>query len=217
MAVLNPLELTIENYPENQVEWFDMPLNPEDAAQGSRKVPFSRNILIERDDFMLEPPGKFHRLAPGREVRLRYAYYISCKDVARDEHGRITKLICSYDPASKGGSTADGRKVKGTLHWVSAQHALKAEVRLYERLFTMDDPEEGLPEGRDFTANINPESLLTTEAYVEPALAEYGVDSRVQFERLGYFCVDKDTAPGRQVFNRIVGLKDSWGKAVAKS
>jgi glutaminyl-tRNA synthetase len=216
MAVLKPIKITLENYPENQVEWFEMPLNPEDASQGSRKVPFSRNLLIEQDDFMLDPPGKFHRLAPGKEVRLRYAYYITCKDVIRDQQGNISELICVYDPASKGGNSPDGRKVKGTLHWVSASHALKSEVRLYGRLFAMDDPEEGLPAGKDFTANINPESLITTEAWLEPALAEYGVDSKVQFERLGYFCVDKDTRPGQQVFNRIVGLKDSWSKLQAK-
>jgi glutaminyl-tRNA synthetase len=216
MAVLKPIKITLENYPENQVEWFEMPLNPEDASKGSRKVPFSRNILIEQDDFMLDPPGKFHRLAPGKEVRLRYAYYITCKDIVRDRQGNVSELICVYDPASKGGNSPDGRKVKGTLHWVSAPHALKSEVRLYGRLFAMDNPEEEIPIGKDFTANLNPESLITTEAWLEPALAEYGVDSKVQFERLGYFCVDKDTSPGHQVFNRVVGLKDSWSKLQAK-
>ncbi len=216
MAVLDPIKITVENYPEGQVEWFDMPLNPEDPAMGSRKVPFSRELYIERDDFMLEPPSKFFRLAPGREVRLRYAYYITCKDARRDEAGNVTELICTYDPDSKGGGTPDGRKVKGTLHWVSAQHAVKAEVRLYDRLFTQDDPDD-MPAGKTFLDAINADSLKVTEAYMEPALAGYKPDSRVQFERIGYFCVDKDTAPGRQVFNRVVGLKDSWAKEVKKA
>jgi glutaminyl-tRNA synthetase len=149
-------------------------------------------------------------------VRLRYAYYITCKEVVRDAQGEITELICSYDPDSKGGSSSDGRKVRGTLHWVSAPHAVKSEVRLYERLFAMDNPEENLPEGKDFTFNINPGSLSVTEGYMEPALAEYDVGSKVQFERLGYFCVDKDTRPERRVFNRIIGLKDSWSRIAAK-
>ncbi|MDL2307001.1 glutamine--tRNA ligase/YqeY domain fusion protein [Desulfovibrio sp. OttesenSCG-928-C06] len=216
MAVLNPIKITVENYPEGQVEWFEMPLNPEDESQGSRQVPFSRELLIERDDFMLEPPSKFHRLAPGREVRLRYAYYITCKDVVRDADGNVTELICEYDPLSKGGGTPDGRKVKGTLHWVSAPHAVKAEVRLYDRLFSKDDPEEGLEPGQDFTASLNPDSLTIAEAHMEPALAGFDVDSRVQFERIGYFCVDKDSTAERKVFNRVVGLKDTWAKLAAK-
>jgi glutaminyl-tRNA synthetase len=149
-------------------------------------------------------------------VRLRYAYYITCKEVLRDPQGRINELVCSYAPESKGGKSPDGRKVKGALHWVSAPHALKSEIRLYDRLFTMDDPEAELPEGKDFTSNINPDSLKIIEGYVEPALAGYEPGNRVQFERLGYFCLDQDTRPGRQVFNRIVGLKDSWSKVIAR-
>lgn len=212
MAVQKPLKVTIRNYPEGQVEWFEMPLNPEDPDQGSRKVPFSRELLIEQDDFMLEPPKKFFRLAPGREVRLRYAYYITCVDVIKDASDNVTELICEYDPESKGGGTPDGRKVKGTLHWVSAPHAVKAEVRLYDRLFTQDDP-DAVPEGKTFLDVINPDSLSIGEAWMEPALAEYTEPgSRVQFERIGYFCVDPDSSAGKQIFNRIVGLKDSWAK-----
>ena len=221
MAVLNPVKVTIENYPAGQVEWFEMPLNPEDEApeghQSSRKVPFSRELWLERDDFMENPPAKFHRLSPGKEVRLRYAYYITCKDVKKDAAGNITELVCTYDPASKGGGTPDGRKVKGTLHWVSAAHAVKAEARLYDRLFCKDDPEADLAEGETFLDNLNPESLVTVEAWLEPALAEYPVDSRVQFERLGYFRVDEDSTPERKVFNRIVGLRDTWAKVAAKN
>ncbi|MDR2893465.1 MAG: glutamine--tRNA ligase/YqeY domain fusion protein [Deltaproteobacteria bacterium] len=216
MAVLNPVKVIIENYPENQVDWFEMPLNPEDPDQGSRKVPFCRELLIERDDFMENPPSKFHRLAPGKEVRLRYAYYLTCKEVQKDANGNIVALICTYDPESKGGGTPDGRKVKGTLHWVSARHAVKAEARLYDRLFTQDDPEEGLAEGQDFTTNLNPDSLSVAEAWMEPALAAYKPGDRVQFERLGYFSVDPDSTAERKIFNRIVGLKDTWAKIAAK-
>lgn len=216
MAVLNPVRLTIRNYPEGQVEWFDMPLNPEDPAQGSRRVPFSRNILIERDDFMLDPPKKFFRLAPGGEVRLRYAYYVTCVDVIKDAAGNVSEIVCEYDPESKGGGTPDGRKVKGTLHWVSEPHAVQAEVRLYDRLFTQDDPDD-VPEGQTFLDVINPDSLSIGTAMMEPALAGYvEPGQKVQFERVGYFCVDPDSALGKQVFNRVVGLKDSWAKAQAK-
>jgi glutaminyl-tRNA synthetase len=216
MAVLNPLKITLVNYPEGQVDWLDMPLNPEDPSMGSRKAPFSREILIERDDFMEEPSPKFFRLAPGREVRLRYAYYITCKEVLRDAQGNITELICVYDPASKGGGTPDGRKVKGTLHWVSAAHAIKSEVRLYDRLFVHDDP-DNVPEGKTFLDNLNPDSLKLAEAHMEPTLAKYTAGSRVQFERIGYFCVDADSTPQKQVFNRVVGLKDSWAKVAGKN
>lgn len=211
MAILNPLKVTIENYPAGQVEWFDMPLNPEDDSQGSRKVPFGRELYIEQEDFMQEPPSKFFRLAPGREVRLRYAYYITCKDVVRDSAGNVTELICTYDPESKGGGTPDGRKVKGTLHWVAASTAVKAEVRLYDRLFTTDDPED-VAEGGSFLDNLNPDSLKVIEAIMEPALASYTEGSHVQFERIGYFCVDKDSSAERKVFNRVVSLKDTWAK-----
>jgi glutaminyl-tRNA synthetase len=215
MAVLHPLKVTIENYPEGLVEWFDLPLYPERAAGGSRRTPFSRELFIEREDFMESPPAKFFRLAPGREVRLRYAYYITCVRVIRDAGGQVSELVCVYDPESRGGEAPDGRKVRSTLHWVSAPHCAKAEVRLYDRLFTLDDPDD-VPEGKTFLDAINPDSLKALEAALEPALAEYGADSRVQFERLGYFCVDKDSAPGRPVFNRIVELRDSWARIAGR-
>lgn len=216
MAVLNPLKITIRNYPEGQVEWFEMPLNPEDPAQGGRRVPFSRNLLIEREDFMEEPPKKFFRLAPGREVRLRYAYYVTCVEAIKDAAGNVVELICEYDPESRGGGTPDGRKVKGTLHWVSEGHSVPAEVRLYDRLFTQDDPDD-VPEGQSFLDVINPDSLTVGEARLEPALAEYREPGdKVQFERLGYFCVDPDSTAEKPVFNRVVGLKDSWAKAQGK-
>lgn len=211
MAVLNPLKIILENYPEGQVEWLELPLYPEDASAGTRRVPFSRELFIEREDFMLSPPPKFFRLTPGREVRLRYAYYITCREPLLDKDGALSGLICSYDPESKGGESPDGRKVKSTLHWVSAPHAVRGEARLYDRLFTQDDPDD-VPEGRTFLDTLNSASLRVLEAMLEPALAGYGVDSRVQFERLGYFRVDQDSAPGRQVFNRIVELRDSWAK-----
>lgn len=216
MAVLNPIKLTIRNYPEGQVEWFEMPLNPEDETQGSRKVPFSGNLLIERDDFMFDPPNKFFRLAPSREVRLRYAYYVTCVDVVTDAKGMVSEVICDYDPESKGGGTPDGRKVKGTLHWVSQPHAIKADLRLYDRLFTQDDPDD-VPEGQSFLDVINPESLTQGVAHMEPALAEYSEPGcKVQFERVGYFCLDPDSTADKQIFNRIVGLKDSWAKVAKK-
>ena len=215
MAVLDPIKVVIENYPEGQVEWFDMPFSQDGSVEGSRKVPFSRELYIERDDFREDPPKKFHRLFPGSEVRLRYAYYVTCKDVIKDADGNIVELRCTYDPESKGGSTPDGRKIKGTIHWVSVPHAVPAEVRLYEHLFTSPTP-GNTPEGVEFTDLLNPGSMRVVTAQVEPALAEFPAGARVQFERLGYFCVDPDSKPGAPVFNRTVTLKDSWAKIEGK-
>ncbi|HER34682.1 MAG TPA: glutamine--tRNA ligase/YqeY domain fusion protein [Halothiobacillaceae bacterium] len=212
MAVLRPLKVVIENYPEGVVETLEAVNNPEDPAAGARKVPFSRVLYIEQDDFMEDPPKKFYRLAPGREVRLRYAYFVTCTDVVKDGDGRIVELRCTYDPATRGGDAPDGRKVKATLHWVSAEHAVDAEVRLYEHLFTKENPEE-VEEGRDFTANLNSDALqVLTGCKVEPSLVRAKPLERFQFERLGYFCVDPDTGPGRLVFNRTVTLRDTWAK-----
>jgi len=215
MAVLDPIKVVIENYPEGQVDWFDMPFSQDGSVEGSRKVPFSRELYIERDDFREDPPKKFHRLFPGSEVRLRYAYYVTCKDVIKDADGNIVELRCTYDPESKGGATPDGRKIKGTIHWVSVPHAVSAEVRLYEHLFTSPTP-GNTPEGVEFTDLLNPDSMRVVTAQVEPALAEFPAGSRVQFERLGYFCVDPDSKPGAPVFNRTVTLKDSWAKIEGK-
>ena len=215
MAVLDPIKVVIENYPEGQVEWFDMPFSQDGSVEGSRKVPFSRELYIERDDFREDPPKKFHRLFPGSEVRLRYAYYVTCKDVIKDADGNIVELRCTYDPESKGGATPDGRKIKGTIHWVSVPHAVSAEVRLYEHLFTSPTP-GNTPEGVELTDLLNPDSMRVVTAQVEPALAEFPAGSRVQFERLGYFCVDPDSKPGAPVFNRTVTLKDSWAKIEGK-
>lgn len=212
MAVLNPLKVIIDNYPEDQVEELDAENNPEQPEMGSRKVPFSREIYIERDDFREDPPKKFFRLAPGREVRLKHAYVIKCERVVKDEEtGEVIELHCTYDPETKSGSpTASKRKVKGTLHWVSAPHALKAEVRLYDHLFTKENPEE---DGEDFKDNLNPDSLeVLTECLVEPSLQDAKPGSRYQFLRKGYFTVDPDTSPEGLVFNRIVSLKDTWAK-----
>ncbi len=211
MAVINPLRVVIDNYPEDQAEELDAINNPEDPGAGTRKVPFSRVLYIERDDFREVPPGKFFRLAPGREVRLRYAYLITCIGVTKDERtGEVVELHCTYDPATRGGNTPDGRKVKGTIHWVSARHALKAEVRLYDRLFTEENP--GDVEG-GCESVLNPNSLETLTGYVEPSLAKATPTSRYQFERLGYFCVDSnDSSAERLVFNRTVALRDSWSK-----
>jgi glutaminyl-tRNA synthetase len=211
MAVLRPLKVVIDNYPEGQTEELDAVNNPEDPKAGSRKVPFSRELYIERDDFLEEPPKKFFRLAPGREVRLRYAYFITCTDVVKDEAGNITELRCTYDPATKGGDSPDGRKVKATLHWVSAMHAIEAEVRLYDNLFTKENPDEA-PEGEDFTANLNANSLETLSARVEPALADAKPLDRYQFERLGYFCADTETGKEKLIFNQTVTLRDTWAK-----
>jgi glutaminyl-tRNA synthetase len=212
MAVLRPLKVVIDNYPQGQTEELDAVNNPEDPNTGTRKVPFSREFYIEQEDFMEEPPKKFFRLAPGREVRLRYAYFIICKDVVKDENGQIIELHCTYDPATRGGDAPDGRKVKSTLHWVSARHARKAEVRLYDNLFTKENPDD-VPKGKDFTSNLNPDSLeVLPSCYVEPSLARARPLSRFQFERLGYFCVDLSSTAEKLVFNRTVGLRDTWAK-----
>ncbi len=211
MGVLNPLKVTITNYPEGEEEWLEAVNNPEDEKAGTRKVPFSKYLYIERDDFMEEPPKKFFRLAPGREVRLRYAYFITCDEVVKDSSGNITEILCSYDPASKGGNSPDGRKVKATLHWVSAAHAVKAEVRIYDRLFNKENPDE-VEEGNDFTSNINPHSLTIGNAFVEPSLKDAERFTHYQFERIGYFNVDPDTTEGKPVFNRTVALKDEYAR-----
>lgn len=211
MGVLDPVKVVITNYPEDQVEEMDAVNNPEDPDMGNRKVPFSKEIFIERDDFMEDPPKKFFRLAPGREVRLRYAYFVKCTDLLKDENGHIREIHCTYDPASRGGNSPDGRKVKATLHWVSAKNAIRTEVRLYDRLFNTEDPTE-VKEGNDFTANLNPDSLKIVEGYLEPFAENAKAGDRFQFERCGYFCVDKDSKPGNLVFNRTVTLKDTWAK-----
>jgi glutaminyl-tRNA synthetase len=217
MGVLRPLRVVIDNFPEDRTEELDAVNNPENPDAGTRKVPFSRVLYIESDDFREDPPDKFFRLAPGREVRLRYAYYVTCVDVVKDDRtGEVVELRCTYDPATRGGSSPDGRKVKGTIHWVSAAHAVEAEVRLYDRLFTAEDPGEA-KEGADFESVLNPDSLETVTGYVEPSLAGAEPGSRYQFERLGYFCVDsKDSSPERPVFNRTVTLRDSWAKIEKK-
>ena len=211
MAVLKPLKVVITNYPENQTEELEAINNPEDESMGKRKVPFSRILYIERDDFRENPPKEFFRLAPGREVRLRYAYYITCIDVIKDQTtGEVTELHCTYDPATRGGDSPDKRKVKATLHWVSASHAIKAEVRLYDHLFTKPVPGE---ESNDFKTDINPKSLeLLKQCFVEPSLANSKSGNRFQFERMGYFCVDRDSTKEKPIFNRTVTLKDTWAK-----
>jgi glutaminyl-tRNA synthetase len=212
MAVLKPLRVVLENYPEGETEQLDVSNHPQDPAQGTRSVPFSRTLYIEADDFMENPPGKFFRLAPGREVRLNQAYYISCTGVVKDDDGNVVELRCAYDPATKGGSSPDGRKVKGTLHWVSAEQAVPAEIRLYDHLFAVPDP-ENVAEGEDFTVNLNPNSLQILEgAMVEPGLAAAAIGDRFQFMRQGYFAVDPDSVPERPVFNQIVSLRDTWSK-----
>jgi len=210
---LNPLKVVLVNYPESQVEQMEAINNPEDLGVGTRMVPFSRELYIEREDFMEQPVKKFYRLAPGREVRLRYAYFITCVDVIKDGNGEIAELHCTYDPETRGGDAPDGRKVKATLHWVSAAHALPAEVRLYDRLFSRENPEDVDAEGQDFLSNLNPESFsVLTDCQVEPALAGAEPGYRLQFERQGYFCVDPDSAGDRLVFNRTVALRDTWAK-----
>ena len=213
MAVLRPLRVVIDNYPEGQVEEMDAVNNPEDASMGTRQVPFSRVLYIERDDFREDPPRQFFRLAPGREVRLRYAYYITCTGVVQDEKtGEVVELHCTYDPATRGGWAPDGRQVKSTIHWVSAAHAIPAEVRLYDTLFLKPNPGDD-EDGGDFTTSLNPKSLeVLTECRLEPSLAEASPGSRYQFERQGYFCVDSDTRPGALVFNRTVTLRDTWAR-----
>ncbi len=210
MAVLRPLRVVIENFPEDRVEELEALNNPEDPSAGTRKVPFSRVLYIEREDFMEDPPKKFYRLAPGREVRLRYAYFLRCVDVVKDERGEVVELRCTYDPATRGGNAPDGRKVKATIHWVSAAHAVEAEIRLYDRLFTHPDP-DGVKE--DFKNYLNPRSLeVLTGCRLEPGLSAVQPGDRYQFERLGYFCADPDTRPGRPVFNRAVTLRDTWAR-----
>ncbi len=216
MAVLKPLKVVITNYPEGQSEYFDAENNPEDPNAGTRKVKFTREIYIEQEDFMENPPKKFFRLAPGAEIRLKHAYYITCKEVIKDAQGNVVELRCELDPESRGGSTPDGRRVKGTLHWVSASEGIKAEVRLYDHLFKQENPDK-VEEGTDFLDNINPDSLeVLKDCVVEPALAEVKTGVPMQFLRMGYFCKDKDSAPGRLVFNRTISLKDGWAKEQKK-
>jgi glutaminyl-tRNA synthetase len=214
MAVLRPLRVVIDNYPVERVEELDAVNNPEDAGAGTRKVPFARELYIERDDFQENPPKDFFRLGPGREVRLRYAYYVTCREVVKDPStGEVSHIVCTHDPATRGGDSPDGRKVKGTIHWVSARHAIRAEVRLFDHLFGVPFPED-VPEGADFTSNLNPGSLQVLEnCALEPSLAGATAGMRWQFERNGYFCVDgPDSRPDRLVFNRTVGLRDTWAK-----
>jgi glutaminyl-tRNA synthetase len=218
MAVLRPLRVVIENYPDGQVEEMEAVNNPEDAAMGTRRVPFSRHIYIEQDDFREVPPPKYHRLSPGTEVRLRYGYLITCTGVTKDPHtGEVIEVQACCDPATRGGNAPDGRKVKATIHWVSAAHAIDAEVRLYDTLFTVENPDD-VPEGEDFTKTLNPGSLEKLRGcQLEPSLAEVSPGATYQFERLGYFCVDpEDSRPGAPVFNRTVTLKDTWAKIQAR-
>ncbi|HEV2337162.1 MAG TPA: glutamate--tRNA ligase family protein, partial [Stellaceae bacterium] len=214
MAVLRPLKLVIENYPAGRSEELDAVNHPDDPGAGTRRVPFGRELLIERDDFVEDPPRNFHRLAPGREVRLRYAYFVTCREVVKDASGDLVELRCTYDPTTRGGNAPDGRKVRGTIHWVSAAHALPAEIRLYHPLFTRPDPgADG-----DMMADLSPRSREVLEgAWVEPGLAGGNSEAPVQFERQGYFCRDLDSAPGRLVFNRTISLRDTWTKTQAGS
>jgi glutaminyl-tRNA synthetase len=216
MAVLRPIKVVIDNYPVDQVEEMDAVNNPEDSMAGTRKVPFSREIYIEHDDFREIPPKGYFRLSPGREVRLRYAYFITANSVVKNDKGEVIEVHCTYDPATRGGNAPDGRKVKSTIHWVSALHSIDAEVRLYETLFNKEDPNE-LKEGQDFAANLSPSSLeVVPQAKLEPSIANAAAGNRYQFERLGYFCVDPDSMPDKPVFNRTVALKDSWAKVEKK-
>jgi glutaminyl-tRNA synthetase len=211
MAVLRPLKIVLTNYPEGKVEELEADINPEDPSVGKRKVPFSRELWIEQEDFQETPHKKFYRLAPGREVRLKYAYYITCNEVIKNpQTGEIVELRCTYDPATKGGWLQDGRKVKGTSHWISAAHACAAEFRLYDRLFTAPDPDSG----EDFLSNLNPQSLEKISGYIESALSSASIGNHYQFERQGYYCIDPDSRPGAMVFNRSVSLKDSWAKEI---
>jgi len=216
MAVLRPLKIVIDNYPEGQVEEVEAVNNPEDESAGKRKVPFSKVLYVEQDDFREDPPKQYYRLSPGREVRLRYGYFITAKTVVKNDKGEVVEVHCTYDPATRGGNAPDGRKVKSTIHWVSAAHALDAEVRMYDKLFTKEDPNQ-VDEGQEFTANLNPNSLeVIAKAKLEPSLANAPIEGRYQFERLGYFCVDPDSKPGHPVFNRTVALKDTWAKVERK-
>ena len=215
MAVLNPIKVVITNYPEGETEMISCVNNPEDESAGHREVPFSREVYIERDDFMEVPPKKYFRLSPGNEVRLRYAYLIRCNEVIKNEQGEIVELRCTYDPMSKGGQSSDGRKVKGVIHWISAPHAKEAEIRLFDRLFTRESLDD-IEEGKTFKDYLNPASLTVVKGYVEPSLAGTAPGSKYQFERIGYFCADKDSSVEKPVFNRTVTLKDSWSKMAAK-
>jgi glutaminyl-tRNA synthetase len=216
MAVLRPLKIVIDNYPEGQTEEVDAVNNPEDESAGKRKVPFSKVLYIEHDDFREDPPKQYYRLSPGREVRLRYGYFITAKSVVKNDQGEVIEVHCTYDPATRGGNAPDGRKVKSTIHWVSAAHALDAEVRNYDKLFLNEDPNQ-VEEGQEFTANLNPNSLeVIANAKLEPSLANAPIQCRYQFERLGYFCVDPDSKSGRLVFNRTAALKDTWAKVEKK-
>jgi glutaminyl-tRNA synthetase len=217
MAVLRSLKVVIDNYPEGQEEFVEVANNPEDAAAGLRKVPFSREIYIEQDDFREVPPPKYYRLSPGKEVRLRNAYFITAKNVVKDAAGNVVEVHCTYDPASRGGNSPDGRKVKSTIHWVSAKHAIAAEVRIYDKLFTKADPTQ-LEEGEDFMSGLDPNSLeVVRDAKLEPSLASAKIQERYQFERVGYFCVDLDSKPDALVFNRTLPLKDTWAKIEKKA
>ncbi|MBN2892662.1 MAG: glutamine--tRNA ligase/YqeY domain fusion protein [Bacteroidales bacterium] len=212
MGVIDPVKVVITNFQENHVENLEAVNNPEDESMGTRTVPFTKEIYIERGDFMENPPKKFFRLSPGLEVRLRYAYFITCTDVIKDETGEIVEIHCTYDPESKGGKSPDGRKVKGTLHWVSASESIPAEIRLYDRLFVNENPDEA-EEGKDFLSNLNPDSLIIKKGFIEPSVKKANILNKFQFERLGYFCIDKDTTENNMVFNRTVTLKDSWSKS----
>jgi glutaminyl-tRNA synthetase len=217
MAVLHPLKLVVDNYPENKEEFVEVANNPEDPSAGTRQVPFSRELYIEQDDFREVPPPKYYRLSPGKEVRLRNAYFITAQSVVKDAAGNIVEVHCTYDPASRGGNSPDGRKVKSTMHWVSAAHAISAEIRLYDKLFTKPDPGD-FEEGESFLSNLNPDSLeIVTTAKLEPSLANAKPGDRYQFERVGYFCVDPDSTPGKLVFNRTLPLKDTWAKIEKKA
>jgi glutaminyl-tRNA synthetase len=210
MAVLRPLKLVIENYPEGQSEELDAVNHPDDPAAGTRKIPFGRELYVERDDYLDDPPKNFYRLSPGREVRLRYAYFVTCREAVKNAAGEVVELRCTYDPATKGGDSPDGRKVRGTIHWVSAAASMPAEARLYNPLFSRPDPGAG----GDLMMDINPNSLeILPECRLEPALAGDNGAEAVQFERLGYFCRDPDSAPGKPVYNRTIGLRDSWARA----
>lgn len=211
MAVLNPIKVVITNYPEGQVEFVEATNNPENPDDGTRQVPFSRELYIERDDFREDPPPKFYRLSPGKEVRLRGAYFVTCTDIVKGESGEVVEVHCTYDPASKGGDSPDGRKVKATMHWVSIPHALPIEARLYDHLFLKPNP-DAFDEGQTYIDNLNPDSLRVVTGYVEPSVADAAPGARYQFERVGYFCVDRDSAPGALVFNRTATLRDSWAR-----
>jgi glutaminyl-tRNA synthetase len=216
MGVIDPLKVVITNYPDGETEELEAINNPEDESAGKRKIPFSRELYIERDDFMEDPPRKFFRLAPEREVRLRYGYIIKCEEVIKDADGNVVELHCTYDKDTKSGGPAANRKVKGTIHWVSAEHALPAEIRIYDRLFLTENPDEA-EEGKDFKSNLNPDSLEVKQGFVEPSLADANPELRYQFERRGYFCVDsRDSKAGALVFNRTVPLRDSWSKMQKK-